>query len=511
MNRTQWQNLADQGIACLRQNQPREGLQLLQKAARQAPGDRVLRYWLANAHRMNGDTQRAEGIFRKLLAEKRGDFDPSFGLAFLLRDGGRPGDAANVLVTASEQPGVALNQLLQITGFLRDSNQFAAAIPVCQRALKLNMGSADLHFKLARLYQATGAFDKAETHLKTALDLKPSIGPAWTILAQQHRFESEDDPEFLRLQAASSQSHGHEADMCIAFAHGKALDDLGRWPQAWSQYQKGNELLSLTRLWNRDAWNRLLQGAQGGNRGSTESSGDFGAHAVFIVGMPRSGTTLLEQLLARQPHITGRGELNFLDHLVMERADSGPLTEPLKRQMGERLWSQLRLDGPEDGFYVDKNPLNFRYLDTLFEIMPAARVLHMKRDGRASCLSCYFQPFEHNDSAFSNHLDHLVEFYSGYRQLMETWDQAYPGRILQVDYDELVQSSDEVMDRVLKFIGAQCDNTPENENEAVALVRSASAWQARQPIHTRSVERWRHYYEQAPEFFDRLAAIDERS
>ena len=508
-NPNQWQSLAEKGVAALRQNQVQDGLSLLVKAAQQAPREPVLRYWLANAYRMNGDVQRAEQIFREVLTEKPGDFDPSFGLAFLLRDIGKPEAAAEVLTTASEQPGSSLNQLLQITGFMRDSNQFEAAIPVCLKALKLSPRRADLHFKLARLYQATGDFSKALEHLQLTIDLKPSIGPAWTTLAQQRTFDSTDDQEFKRIEAAASQNHGHEANMCIAFAYGKALDDLKRWAKAWKQYERGNELLSLTRLWNQDAWNRVVQRATAGSPVVRQVEGDFGSRAVFIVGMPRSGTSLLERLLAREPNITGRGELNFLDHFVSEQKKFGSLNLSQKQQMGNSFWKQLRLDGSDRSFFVDKNPLNFRYLDTLFDLLPGAKVIHMRRDGRDSCLSCYFQPFEHNDAAFSNNLDHLIRFYAGYNLMMERWAAVYPGRIHIVNYDDLVTDTDRTMAQALDFVGVDSSTSATEVSESDGLVRSASAWQARQPVHQDSVERWRRYYEQAPAFFDRIASIDE--
>jgi hypothetical protein len=140
--------------------------------------------------------------------------------------------------------------------------------------------------------------------------------------------------------------------------------------------------------------------------------------------------------------------------------------------------------------------------------LPTAKVLHVTRDGRDSCISCYFQLFQHADTAFSNSLKDLVDFYSGSRRLMASWEKNYPERILRVNYDELVKSSDEVLARVLRFLGKDWDAAVMQTSNQAQLVRSASVWQARQPVHTRSVDRWSHYYDQAPEFFTQLAAID---
>ena len=508
MRREHWRTLTENGIALLRQSQPQNALVQLKQAEHLAPKEREVRYWLANAYRMTGETNRARSLFQKLLAERPDDFDSSFALAFLLRDVGAPADATKALLQASVQPAVTVHQLLQIAGFLRDSNQFAAAIQVCKRAVGLSPGQADLHFKLARLYQATGAFDLALDELRKTLDLKPSTGPAWTILAQQKRFDSIDDAEFRRIQAAAGQSYGREADMCIAFAYGKALDDLEQWPQAWVQYQKGNQLMSGTTPWNQSAWRDFLDRSMANTSKASVAAPGTGRNAVFIVGMPRSGTTLLEQMLDRHPRITGRGELNFLAHFAQQLLGPGPITELQRNEMADVFWTQLRLNGPENGIYIDKNPLNFRYLDVLFEIMPTAKVLHVSRDGRDSCLSCYFQLFQHEDTAFSNSLEHLVDFYSGYRRLMAKWGKIYPERIHRVNYDELVNSRDDVLAKALGFLGTEWDDAVTKASNQGGVVRTASVWQARQPIHARSVARWRHYYDQAPEFFTRLSVID---
>jgi tetratricopeptide (TPR) repeat protein len=512
--RDNWQTLTEKGIALLRQNQPQQALVQLRRAGRQAPLERTVRYWLGNAHRMVGAFDDAYKIFNKLLGERPGDFDTSFALAFLLRDSGKPQEAATVLVAAADQPGLEVDQLLQVAGFLRDSNQYADAIRICERAVERRPEQADLHFKLGRLYQATGAFDRALKALRKALDMDPSIGPAWTVLAQQQRFAAADDEDFIRIRDAAGRSHGREADMCIAFAYGKALDDLQRWPDAWAQYSKGNREMSGTLPWRRSAWRRFVERAidSASVNPDRESVPGSGRNAIFIVGMPRSGTTLLEEMLSRHPEIAGRGEMNFLHHFATQRPVSAPFADTQRQELGNTLWKQMRLEGPENGFYIDKNPLNFRYLDTAFELLPTARVLHLTRDGRDSCLSCFFQLFQHEDAAFSYSLESLVAFYSGYRQLMTHWRELRGDRICEVDYNELVHSSDDVLARVLQFMGTDGNDAMTSEaSDSDRVIRTASVWQARQPVYSRSVGRWRQYYDLAPEFFDQLAAIDAQS
>lgn len=505
-----WRELTDEGAAMLRQGRPDQALALLQRAERLAPAERDVRYWLGNAYRVNGQSSRARRMFDKILAANPADLDASFALAFLMRDLGAPTDAAETLRRASRQPAVTQQQLLQIAGFLRDSNEFSAAIEVCERALEASPGQADLHFKLARLYQATADFERAHASLRATLDLDASTGPAWIALAQQKPFETPDDPDFRRIEEASARSLGSEADMCVAFAYGKALDDLGRWPEAWAQYRRGNGLMAATLPWRADTWSAFVERAIAGSPQSDTAAAGSNRNAVFIVGMPRSGTTLLEQMLGRHPRITGRGELNFLSEFAVQSATAGLPGPRQRREIGDALWTQMRLQGAEDETYIDKNPMNFRHLGLLFAVLPSARVLHVVRDGRASGLSCYFQLFQHRDTAFSYELENLTEFYAGYRRMMAHWESVYPERILRVNYEDLVGSSRGVLADVLRFLDVDWDEAVLGSGAPDAVVRSASVWQARQPVHGRSVDRWRNYAELAPEFFARLASIDQQ-
>lgn len=503
-----WGAHVEDAIALIQNNQHHQALAEMQKAAQLAPDERDVQYWLANAYRMTGDTERALELFRELLAARPGDFEVSFAKAFLLREAGRPAEAADALLQASGQPGVSAHQLLQITGFLRDSNQYTAAIEVLERVIALAPQDTDLQFKLARLYQATGKFDLALEALRKTLELAPSTGPAWTVLAQQKRFESSDDPDYQRMADAVGQSLGSEADMCIRFALGKAQDDLQQWSPAWENYLQANQAMANRSPWNRRAWETFVDRSIENTR-PVPAAPATDRKAVFIVGMPRSGTTLLEQMLDRHPDIQGRGEMGFLPHFAGQSAAWGQVDAAQRDEMARILWTQMRLEGPEDGAYIDKNPLNFRFLAYLFELLPTARVLHVTRDGRDSCLSCFFQLFEETtDMAFSYSLEDLVAFYSGYRRLMAHWEAVYSQHIYRVRYEDLVNSADDVLADALQFLGVDWDDAVTMPGKPDRVVRTASVWQARQPVYARSMGRWRHYADQAPDFFARIAGID---
>jgi tetratricopeptide (TPR) repeat protein len=507
MNMPDWKSLLEAGIQAVQQQNPTRALQNLNEAFSMAPTQRLVRYWLGNASRLSGNTTRAEELFDGLLIEDAGDVNTAFAKAFLLREQGRTGDAAATLVTLVKALPQDLETQLKAAGFLRDINHFEEAISICQQAAVLSPQRADIHIKLARLYLAIGDFDNARPRLRQALDIDGSFGGAWLSLSQLQRFKSVEDRDFLALEKASQSEPAREAVMCITFALGKANDDLGRWPEAWQQFIRGNRIRKADQPWDQEKWHRFVSDSL-----KTPAPAQIqpkSRQPVFIVGMLRAGTTLLEQRLDRHPDITGRGELNFLGHMAGLFPDITKLTETEKTEIANELWTQMRLQGPQEAIYIDKNPLNFRFLNFLFAVLPEAKVIHIHRDGRDSCLSCFFQLFQHADANFSNDLNHLVDYYRGYRQLMARWRSQFPGRIHDISYADLVESTRPTLAGSLDFIGADWNETVLETGGPTRAVRTASAWQARQPLYRRSLSRWENYYDLAPEFFDAIARVDQ--
>ncbi len=513
MNQAHWQPLLRSGIAAIGRRQGEEARRHLAEAYRLAPLERDVRYWLGNALRLCAQSIAAEQMFRQLASEFPADAEIAFATAYLLRDEGRPDEAAAVLLQLASAATTHLTTLLKVAGFLRDSDQYEDAISVTRLALDRAPADASIQLKLARLYQATGQFESALNLLRNVVSIDPRLGAAWLLLAQMQRFSDDTSTDRTLIEQAVQKPPGEEADLCLAFAHGKVLDDRGQWQSAWQEFCRGNQLRSSAQPWDRMAWKQqLARSLQLANQPVAVVQ-NGGRHPVFIMGMLRSGTTLLEQVLDRHPQITGRGELNFLAHLAKEDAEAMQSTAPGQdapdQQMpGNELWTRLRLNGPQQQRYIDKNPLNFRFIGFLLRIMPEAKIIHVTRDGRDSCLSCFFQLLQHPDADFSNNLDDLLDYYRGYRQIMNRWQQLAGERIHTVAYSDLVCKTRATLEGILDFLGLDWDAAVESDTPDQRPVRTASNWQARQPLHRRSLSRWPNYYSMAPGFFDAIAEVD---
>lgn len=502
-----WQSLLESGIRAVKSRKGETARALLEEAFSLAPGERAVRYWLGNALRLCERPAEAESMFRELLGQDPGDVETVFALAYLLREQGRPQDAAHVLLSLANLRSADLDTLLKAAGFLRDGNSHDAAIQIMKQALELRPEDAGLHFKQARLYQAVGAFDSALAHLRQALALEPGLGGAWLSLAELQRFSDHSAADWRMIVDAAGRKLGAEADMCVAFAHAKGLDDLEEWSSAWREYRRGNRLMDAAQPWNRGAWTTWLADNLTHRSPVVPVPQESDRHPIYIVGMLRSGTTLLEQLLERHSKIHGRGELNFLAHLTSGKTPGNP-SPAATQKLAQELWTHLSLDGPPDHHYIDKNPLNFRFIGFLLSVLPESKIIHVRRDGRDSCLSCFFHLFQHPDTGFCRRLDDLVEFYRGYRHLMTHWEELAPDRILSVDYSALVGATRTTLETAMNFLGLGWEEGMTEAKTEQRPVRTASAWQARQPLHQLSVGRWKNYYNQAPDFFDTLAAID---
>jgi tetratricopeptide (TPR) repeat protein len=426
-------------------------LDLLQQAYRLAPRERDIRYWLGNALRLCGRMVEAERMLRGLMKDHPADGESGFALAYLLRAQGRPAESAKTLLQLARTCPGDLQTLLKVTGFLRDANCFEEAIEVLRwHWTSLQMTPTCTSNWLD--YSGHRAFPEALSNLRLALDRNPRLGGAWLGLAQLQAVTDTASPDWQRIEWAGGQNLGEEAGMCLAFARGKGLDDLGEWQSAWNEFTRGNRLRRATQTWNRQAWQQFVSATLRSPAPRGPADKQAARRPVYIVGMLRSGTTLLEQLLGRHPLITGRGELNVLPHLAANSPGMGQLSPARRRAFGDELWTQLRLDGPAHHHYIDKNPLNFRFLGFLLDVLPETKVIHVSRDGRDSCLSCHFQLFQHPDAAFANDLEDLLDYYRGYRQLMAHWTASAGDRIHAVKYHELVNSPRKTLDDALGFL-----------------------------------------------------------
>ncbi len=443
----------------------------------------------------------AEKCFRQAVAIEPGFADAHSNLGNVLRWRGRAVEAESWLrraLTLNPKHAGARTNLgltLAFLGRIRDAKAHF------EKALKVAPRNAEALFGKAYIAALEGRFDEAGALFKRVLDVNPKMPGAWAGMASIRKMTTADADwlEGAEQIGASGLAPIEEAD--VRFAVGKYYDDVGQFEQAFQNYQRANELLkTIAETYDRDARTRLVDDLIRVYTPETLSKIQDGASAsmkpVFVVGMMRSGTSLVEQIIASHPAAKGAGELGFWsdaadEHQTLMRQEL--LGEATRKKLAEAYLRVLEIRSGDAARVVDKAPVNADYLGVIHSVFPNARIIYMRRDPIDTCLSCYFQNF----SAGLNHtmdLSDLAHYYREHQRLMAHWRAVLPaGSILDVPYAELVADQEGWTRRILDFIGLEWDERCLDFQNTQRAVVTASTWQVRQKIYKDSVARWRRY------------------
>jgi tetratricopeptide (TPR) repeat protein len=392
-----------------------------------------------------------------------------------------------------------------MAAILADLQRHAEARLALERSLALDPDFYPALYNLALLEEEEGNQPEARALLRRILARAPQDSAALARLAHGQRLVDPADPLPGELERALASARGNAfAAEELHYALGKLRDDLAQYAQAFSHYTEGNRL-SRQRVgpYDRAAQEQLVTALQQRFGEPVLEPAGAGAFApVFVCGMFRSGSTLLEQMLAAHPAVTAGGELDFFP----SRVPLAALTEPIATELsalaaGYRQMLDATFPGAE--VVTNKRPDNFLYLGLILTLFPRARVLYTRRQPLDNCLSVYFQqlgPGFH----YANELLDIGHFYLQQQRLLEHWQRVFADNILVVEYEQLVTEPREQLAQVLDFLGLPWNEGCLNFSQVCNRVRTASVNQVREGLYTRSRERWRNYARQLSPLADYL-------
>lgn len=454
----------------------------------------------AEAAFRSGRHAEAIATYRKLLAAAPDRANDWFNLALLLRRVrdfrgaiDAYGEALSKGISGPEE--VLLNRAVILSEDLREPEE---ALVELERAHELAPHYVPALLNLGNLYEDLGAREQAERSYARALEIEPHNPLALARLADVHRFASADDPlvENLRLELAAQNDPAGAAD--LGFALGRALDQCGDYDDAFAAYEQANRASAKLSGSSYDPANaaafidRIIE-----NCSDAADRGDYNdASPVFICGMFRSGSTLAERILASHSRMTAGGELDLIPAIAAALPDFPEAAKNLSSASIERFRQfylssvqQLRLD---PAGLTDKRPDNFLYVGLIKHIFPNAKIVHTRRDKRDNCLSVYFAHLDPG-LTYAHSISAASHWYDQQERLFEHWKSLYPEDIFTLDYDALVSDPQPQVTRLLEFLGLDWDAACMTPHAGSGIVRTASAWQVREPLHGRSSGRWRNY------------------
>lgn len=417
--------------------------------------------------RARGDLAASETALRRAVKQQRRDAQALVDLGLTLGMRGRLGDARNCF----------------------------------EKAMRLKPRSANTLCGLAWLASREGRFEQAERLYRDALASEPRHTVALASLAQLRRMTAADGDWFASVQQMLAGDVSSLEEAKLRFALGKYFDDLGNYSSAFEQYKRANELQSalatpydraarkafvddMIRIYTRERLARPSEGASGSRR------------PVFVVGMMRSGTSLVEQIIASHPGAVGAGELEFWNATVLKYQQDLRREFPdaaFVRQVADSYSAILSGHSKDSGRIVDKAPGNAEYLGLIHSVFPQAKILYLRRDPVDVCLSCYFQDFG-SVASFTFDLSDLAHHYREHHRLVAHWRSVLPQDVLlEVPYAELVRDQEGWSRKIIEFIGLPWDPRVLEFHKTERAVTTASLWQVRQKIYSSSVGRWKNY------------------
>jgi Tfp pilus assembly protein PilF len=394
------------------------------------------------------------------------------------------------------------------------------ALPLFRRAVAAQPDSPRFQSNLAACLIFLGFRPEAAQALRTAMQRAQGVDLArchWQLSTLASATDHRHIEEISALAAATPDSPALQS--FLHYALGKEHEDLEEWPQAWRHFVMGADAAARVHRYSAEA-DEALFGAIISNFNRQwlrqQASGVDDASRIFIVGLPRTGTTLLERILSAHSRIGSAGELQQFP-LAVKRLSRvrGPVqltpgvveaaTTIDMSELGAQYLDSSRFIAAEPGLVIDKLPHNFLYLGLIAAALPGAHIIHLRRHPLDTCFAMYKQLFA-AAYTFSYKLPDLGRYYLLYHQLMQHWRELLGDRLIEVDYEDLVYRQEETTGRVLARLGLPMEADCLDFHTNPAAVATASASQVREPVHSRSVGRWRHYAEQLSPLREQLAA-----
>lgn len=483
----------------------------LRSALQRRPNDFVALRMLGEIAASAGFLADAEALFRRAL-----DLAPGFAYARLhlanaLQDQERSGEAVAEIGKLTED----LLQYEEVKDLYADAlgriGEYDQAIRLYQEIVAANPSNIDAWTRLAFLLKTVGRSQEGVDACRSALQVRSDYGEGWWLLADFKTFKfSDEDIERLR-GLIDAPGRSAEDQLRLHFALGKALEDRGDASGSFEQYRTGNAIRAAQMMHDRG---RISEFVERTERFFTPEflaaragSGDRRPDPIFVVGLPRSGSTLVEQILASHPMIEGTSELPDIHVLIRAlepdqriAPNATPYPELLAglaverfRELGALYLDRTRVQRKTDGpFFIDKMPNNWMHVGLIQLILPNAKIVDVRRHPLACGFSNFKQLYARGHE-FSYDLAHFGRHYADYVRLMSHWDRVLPGRVHRLIHERLVEDPETEIRKLLDYLGLPFDEACLRFYETDRPIRTVSSEQVRQPIRKDAVESWRAF------------------
>ncbi len=489
------------GFALIGLGRNEQAVAFLEQAALRSPQVAEIRHFWAVALQRLGRTADAASQFRAAIV-----INPKASLSYI--------ELGNLMLSVGDPESALPNfeKLVEIeptspkghfflARTLAELNRFEEAEAALHRAIKLDGKFAPAQILFGRLKQQRGQFVEAEQIILDAIAINPENPDGYYAILNGKRVVEADRPLMNRIEELLAAGQLNPADRRpLEYALGKAFDDLGDYSIAMKHFDEANRLaqarlVSLGRVFDAERLHRrvdeIVVNFGDAFLSAARGLGSSSAKPIFIVGMARSGTTLLEQMVSSHSEVAGAGEMGAW--MEVETMKGGPPDAKRLEEIAAAFLAKLDQVSPSAAHVTVKSPQNYMLLGQILAIFPNCRILHCRRNPIDTCLSIYTTNFFAGPD-FAHDKRNLVLAYREYLRVMSHWRKVLPAdRFMDVDYEELVADREPRLRQIARFLGLTWEDTLLHHEKNDHPIATPSVWQARQPVFARSVERWRRY------------------
>ncbi len=492
------------GRVKVRLGQVPDGFRLLERSVQIQPLDADAHIGVAEAFIALGDAAQASLAYQNALKLAPKVYGNYLSFAKMLLAYRLDRDAVVVLekaIVINPSDGEGRVLMAQALTSLNMGDQCLAHLEV---AIADEGSAAMASGMLGYWYQARGQFPQARAHFENSIALEPRQALAYYGLAQGNRLTEGDLPTLTQVAALiNDEVVPVDERMYLRYVLGKGYADLGLYEQSWLSYEEANKLAQHVCLadkrFNRGGYAEINDGIIATfNREFFKRNRGVGSGQklpIFVVGMMRSGTTLVEQILSCHPEVGAAGELDFwLDQgfsvvdLKKKSLDSKQLTRLI-----QQYTDGLNQVVPGKKFVTDKMPQNFQMLGLIHTAFPKAPIIHIRRNPLDTCISIFTTAYQKSPD-FAHDPESIVFAYRQYQRLVEHWRKVLPReQFLEIDYEELTANREPIIRKMLSFCGLEFYESCLHPEQNDRLVITPSLWQVRQPVYRTAVDRWKVY------------------
>ena len=471
------------------------------------PQNSYLYNLLGSAYSQNGDTQNATINFELSIKHSPKNIAALNNLANIYKKNTQYKLAEKYYMRILDLEPNYVNGLINYANLKIDLNEPESAIKMLDKAIEINPNNSMAHFNLATTYLTLGKNSKALEHALESLKIDPNFSPTDKLISVLKKYSINDD-HFIKIKKNLMDENVSEFNkIYLNFSIAKAYEDMGDTNKFIEHIIVGNNLKKKNSRYNIVKDVNLISDIKSSftNFDYSKINLSNNKKIIFVVGMPRSGTSLVEQILSSHSQIYGAGELPFLKKIILEKFNKDFFVNDSfsnLNQMSRNYLEKISSYPNQKSFILDKNPLNFIWIGFIKLLFPKAKIIHIKRNAKDTCFSCFKQLFE--NIHFADDQSDLAQFYNSYNDLMDFWNLSLKKSIHTLNYEDLINSPKLNIDHMLKFCELDFEEKCLNFNENQSPVKTKSASQVRLPIYKSSINSYKDYENKLRLLFNNL-------